>query len=306
MFNTKRISKGLKPSKVLYHLTDIEREQLKRCLLDIMDDFVKVCNDHNLTYMLGGGSALGSIRHKGFIPWDDDLDIMMPRKDYDKFIKIYETELKDSYYLYVPNSKYEISNTFAKLVKKNTEMTDIYNVNTPYYKGIWIDIFPIENAPKLKVIRIIKGLTSDFLAFIIVSNYIYTFNNPIAESYFSETKTAKLNYKIRLITGFISSFWGYKKWYNFYDKFVQHKQQTNYFTIPSGRKHYLGEVINKEDVLPVEIGDFEGRKINLPANSKKYLTNLYGDYMKIPSVESRERHLFISFKIENLKSESEK
>ena len=74
-------------------------DKLHKVELEILDDFVKICNKNNLTYFLTGGTMLGAVRHNGFIPWDDDIDIGMPRKDYDEFIKIAPKELGNKYYL---------------------------------------------------------------------------------------------------------------------------------------------------------------------------------------------------------------
>ena len=84
-------------------LQENELKQLHECLLSILKDFIYVCEKYNLHYTLGGGSVLGAVRHHGFIPWDDDLDINMPRKDYERFKNIFANELSDEYELNVPN-----------------------------------------------------------------------------------------------------------------------------------------------------------------------------------------------------------
>ena len=82
---------------MLRELTNEELEKLHQCLLFILKDFIWVCNKYNLKYTLGGGSVLGAVRHKGFIPWDDDLDVNMPREDYEKFKAIFPKELAEEY-----------------------------------------------------------------------------------------------------------------------------------------------------------------------------------------------------------------
>jgi lipopolysaccharide cholinephosphotransferase len=297
MFKSSSVAKKLQSSDILYSLNDDERQQLKKCLMSILVDFVAVCEKHGLCYMLSGGTVLGAVRHKGFIPWDDDLDIMMPRCDYNKFIEIFEDELSHKYVLRVPNSKYEVSNTFMKIVKKNTTLIDIYNLETPFLKGVYIDVFPIENAPNNTVIRGIKGFLSDAMAYIGVSMYMYEHKNDLIKSYFYSSNEGKVNYIFRLFLGFCFKLIGYKRWYNRYDRFVQHKAQTGVCTIPTGRKHYRGEAHDQSVFFPVCKGQFEGETVNLPNDTVSYLENLYGDYMKIPSVEDRERHYFVEFKI---------
>ena len=78
---------------------------MKQCLLEMYSDILRVCEKYNIRVMLGGGSALGAVRHGGFIPWDDDLDLIMPREDYNKFISVFDKELSDLYEITSPNSK---------------------------------------------------------------------------------------------------------------------------------------------------------------------------------------------------------
>ena len=94
--------------------------QLHEVQIEILDEFVKICEKHQLSYSLVGGTLLGAIRHKGFIPWDDDIDVGLLREDYDKFIKIAKEELSDKYYLdcFEYNKDYYLP--FAKIKKNNT------------------------------------------------------------------------------------------------------------------------------------------------------------------------------------------
>ena len=119
------------------------------------------------------------------------------------------------------------------------------------------------------------------------------------EAYFISSKKSVLKYKTRLVVGFLSGFMSYKSWYNKYDKFVQHNKVTTWCTIPTGRKHYNGETLRRDYFLPTQEGEFEGISVNLPKNVEAYLKNLYGDYMKIPPIEKRERHPIVEFGIDS-------
>ena len=306
MIKAKEMSTDENNLHILYELTQIEHDQLKECLLDMLRDFIRICEKYSLCYMLGGGSALGAIRHKGFIPWDDDLDIMMPREDYNKFIKVFKQEMSEQYYLYVPNSEYDVSNTFMKIVKKDTNIIDIYNVKAPFYQGVWLDIFPIENTPSNKNIRKLKGVFLDIIAFIAVSVYMYKFRNPFMKNQFNRNSKQKIVYKSRLLIGALFGVIDYKTWYNQYDKIAQTNKEGNIWTIPTGRKHYSGETQEKSVFIPTQKSVFEGVEVNLPNDVDGYLKNLYGDYMKIPPVEKRERHFIIDFKIEDKNDIGEK
>lgn len=299
MLETSKIVTKLNKSTILHQLNENESQKLKECLLSMLNDFIIVCDKYDLCYMLCGGSALGAIRHNGFIPWDDDLDVMMPRKDYNKLIEIYEKELSDKYYINVPNSKYNVTNNFMKLIKKGTYLEDIYNIGTTCDKGIFLDIFPIENVPSNPIIRIIKGFISNVLAFIGASRYMYTNRNNTAKKYFEQSRQAKLNYKFRLFIGWLFGFFDYRTWHNIFDKFVQSDKNTGVYTIPTGRRHYFGEILDEKVLFPVIKGNFEKLVVSLPHNVDSYLKNLYGDYMKIPPVEKRERHLFVTIKFKD-------
>lgn len=297
MFRSTSVAQRLSDSELLHVLSDDDRCKLKKCLLEIYRDFARVCDKHSLRYMLGGGSALGAVRHQGFIPWDDDLDILMPRDDYDRFINIFEEELSDEYVLYAPNSKYGSTNAFAKLVKKGTKLIGIFNISAPVYNGVSVDIFPIENAPKNRIIRGFKGRIADVLRIICVSSYMYTFRNDVTERFFSSSVSGKLNYRFRLIIGRCVSFIGFQKLYDFYDKFVQQKKETGMCTVPTGRKYFCGETLQKSVFFPMSTAIFEGETVYVPNDVDRYLKNLYGDYMEIPKVSNRERHFYIDFQI---------
>ena len=297
LLRTRNVAQKLSESDVLYVLNDLEREKLKECLVKIFEDFSKVCEKHSLTYMLGGGSALGSVRHRGFIPWDDDLDILMPRKDYDKFITIFENELANEYDLFVPNSTYDVTHMFAKLVKKKTRLTDLYNISTPFSKGVAIDIFPIENAPSNRFIRFLKGAVANFLRYVGLSCYMFRFRNDMLKSFFCSSRQGKFNYRLRLFIGMICGCGKYEVVYNIYDKLVQQKRDTGIYTIPTGRKYYGGETADKRVFFPPQKGRFEGRVVYLPNDVDAYLRNLYGNYMEIPPIEKRERHYYVDFEI---------
>lgn len=296
MFETNKVALQLKESSILHQITEDEAKKLKECLLEMLKDLISVCEKYDLCYMLCGGSALGAVRHKGFIPWDDDVDVMMPRNDYNKLIEIFDKELADKYYMNVPNSKYNIITNFMKLVKKGTFLEDIYDIGATYNKGIFIDIFPLENAPANPYIRRLKGLVSDILAFIGASQYMYTYRNEVTRKYFAQSKKGNRYYRFRLFIGWFFGFFSYKTWHNIFDRFVQSNKNTGVYTIPTGRNHYYGECIDANVVFPASKGVFENLEVNLPNDVDAYLKNLYGDYMKVPPIEKRERHYITNIK----------
>ena len=113
------INANLSQISVLRELTDKERERLRKCLFSIYKDIALVCSKYGLCFMLGGGSVLGAVRHKGFIPWDDDIDLMMPREDYMKFISVFNKELGNKYDLFYPFSNEGNFQYFVQVSRKD-------------------------------------------------------------------------------------------------------------------------------------------------------------------------------------------
>ncbi|MDR2410347.1 MAG: LicD family protein, partial [Bacteroidales bacterium] len=115
--------------------------------LDILKEFIKVCNKYNLRYFADGGTLLGAIRHKGFIPWDDDIDIAMLREDYDKLVKIGPKEFKHPYFFQTPYTDKYYYQGHAKIRNSNTTGISRHEFNKKFNRGIFIDIFPLDNIP---------------------------------------------------------------------------------------------------------------------------------------------------------------
>ena len=136
----------------LHEMTSSESSAMKRALLDIYRDVAKLCEKEGLTLMLSGGSCLGAIRHKGFIPWDDDLDVMMRRDDYEKLIRLCkEGRLGNKYEFDYPNRDTDAKTVFLKIYRKNSFNIELFNENSPFPKGLYIDVFALDSVPKYKM-----------------------------------------------------------------------------------------------------------------------------------------------------------
>jgi lipopolysaccharide cholinephosphotransferase len=291
-----------------YDLSEDEVVALRKCLLSIYSDVENVCKKYNLCIMLGGGSALGAVRHQGFIPWDDDLDIIMPRKDYNKLIEVFDKELGEKYVLSVPQIKQESMYLFMIIVKKNTlmyfEKSDIKNLD-----GIRIDIFPIENAPTNTMVRICVTFIADIFRFIVISvkYYKHRRKRPLLKKAFSQSLNTGLYYYFRQIIGMIFSVFPQKYLYDLYDKFVSCSSGNKYCTIPTGRQQYRGETQVKDVFFPVKKTLFEEIEVNIPNNVDIYLKSLYGEnYMQIPPENKRERHFYLKFSLDTTKNDMAK
>lgn len=274
----------------IYQINEDERIKLHECLIKMYCDIKFVCNKHNLSVALGGGSALGAIRHKGFIPWDDDLDLNMPRKDYDKFLSIMKDELGAEYDFSAPCTEC-VDSPFLKIYKKDTINYEVFGNNR--YRGIWIDVFPMDTAPNYKILQAIKGFIVDFFYFVNTSMFISQKDNQLVKKAYLMSNRAWRYYTAKVV-GFLCP-GNYKKFYNMFDRFVSDSRSGKYLTVATGRNKYAGECMRVSDLFPLREADFEGLKVDVYKNVELYLTNLYGDYMKLPPVEKRERHYTSKF-----------
>ena len=127
---------------------DSRLRKLQMAELEILKEFVRLCEAHGLQYYLVGGTLLGAVRHKGFIPWDDDIDVAMPRGDYDRFAQIAPKELDPRYFYQCPDTDPHYFLTYVKVRKNDTEIYEERFKNARFHKGIFIDIFPLDLCPK--------------------------------------------------------------------------------------------------------------------------------------------------------------
>ena len=282
----------------LRELTTEESKALKSAILDIYKDVAALCNKHGLTYMMSGGTCLGAVRHQGFIPWDDDLDIMMPRKDYDTLIQLLEKgELVPKYEFTYPNSKTDANIVFLKVFRKKSKDVEIHNTNSPFPKGIYLDVFALDATPKSPSMQKLKGFIANVLQYIAMCRLLTQYPSQQVKEFMSMDPELLKRYKRKVMLGHIFSFASHAKWVYWFDKFVACSKEGNPWGIPTGRKYYCGEIFDKDVYVPVTKGTFEGLEVNLPHDTDRYLKNLYRNYMELPPVEKRERHFICEFEL---------
>lgn len=270
-------------------LTQTDVEQVQQVLLGMMDDFDRLCRKHGLTYFLCGGTALGAARHQGFIPWDDDADLAMPRADFDRLTELVTAEYGDRYWVQSleNNALYDLP--FLKIRKKGTRFLELFEPD-PEHAGIFLDIYPLENVPDFCVFRWIHGAVSDFLH-LCCSCVKMNAKKERYFAYFEDEKFLK-TVKTKAFIGKCLSFFSVHRWCVMsahWDSCCRN-EKSKYVSFPSGRKHYFGEVFDRTTALPVKDVPFAGRSYLSMAQPDKYLRNLYGNYHRIPPVENREAH----------------
>lgn len=299
MLNTNNKFKASAGSnKKLYELTDKDISDIQNYLLNVLDDIAAFCEENKLEYFLSGGTALGAIRHKGYIPWDEDLDIAMPRKSYDIFAQRFEQEYQEKYFVQEIRRSPNYDLNFMKVRAKGTVFEEVFDPEEDK-AGVFVDIFPIENTYDSSIKRRIHGIISEGLLFICSCVRIHSKYERILKYYGDDENLVKI-LKIKNVIGMLFSFFSLHKWLMMTEKWLSRckDEDTKDVTIPTGRGHYWGELYKREDIFPQRKVSYENRSYMTFQKVEEYLSILYGDYMKIPPVEKRERHSVVKYTLE--------
>jgi len=288
-FKKKHYSSWGGTSSKLYQLTDDDVLKLHTVLLGMYKEINTVCEKYNIHLIAAGGTALGAIRHHGFIPWDDDMDLFMFRGEFEKLKLVFERELGDNYYLLAPGSEKGANCFLPRIMKKNTLLLGMIDEAAPYPHGIYIDINIIEHAPENKIAFFWKALGSDARRLISYSVYWNQYKSQSLKEYMLSSQGANY-YRFRMLLGKVFSYRTAEEWFASFDQYVRGKETSTY-TVPTGTKKYAGEKLKADIIKPLQKVPFVDTEIYVFNNYNWYLTNLYGDYMKIPKVENREHHV---------------
>lgn len=257
-----------------------ELSAIKSKELEMLDIFIKICEEHNIDYFLSGGTCLGAIRHKGFIPWDDDIDISMLRKDFIKFEAACKEELPYPFFLQTMDTDPYCGLVFAKIRNTQTEMVENYCKNVQMQQGIWIDIFPYDAIPDdpkkrreyLSKVSFLKNL------YIVKSGYSMPKGKPIGQHVaFYIAKLFALFIPIKTISS------------KLYKEMTRYNESQNCSCVfPVGGAYGPAKEIKPKGMLDSYCYvEFENRKCKTLSNYDEYLTQNYGNYMELPSEENR-------------------
>lgn len=254
-------------------------KKLQQIQLDITKQFVEICNTHHLKYYIIGGTLLGAIRHQGFIPWDDDIDVAMPREDYEKFIEIYLNNPIQNLYLHCQQNDAKYWLPFVKLKKDNTEYIEEYLQNFDTHKGIFLDIFPLDDI-----------IDPNALFTKLQSKAINQLFYSIAEK-LGFYKNEPLSFKQKFYK-FIFSPFSISTLHNWQQKVMQLNNHKNgkYWINFSSHYNYMKEVFIKDKYIPDQLYTFGDTQLNGPIKYDYILSQLFGNYMELPPEDKRQIH----------------
>ncbi|MGP1392382.1 MAG: LicD family protein [Candidatus Cryptobacteroides sp.] len=260
----------------------VNKQEMQKIQLDILDDIHQFCTANNIRYSLAYGTLLGAVRHKGYIPWDDDIDLIMPRKDYERFIKEYSSDCNEVLDL----SKSDVcKELFVKVSRKNTIMKDCLLGRELW--GINVDIFPVDNA------------TDNYKELL---NKYYKLKKRLNRvcPYYKGAEYKKISMFFKNIIKRIVFLYPYnilriKKQIN--DLIYTSEETTKAGVLFDG--YWDKEFFDKEIFEKYSTILFEGKYYNSVSDYDKFLSQIYGDYMQLPPEEQRKtNHLYEAYVIE--------
>ena len=267
-------------------LTPQEQPRWNAVINGVLRQYIAICKEHHLTYFCCGGTAIGAVRHQGMIPWDDDVDVFMPRPDYDRFIQIASQQLPEGLELVTPYNKKDYHLFFAKLCDKHTTLQEEQDVPCVY--GLYIDIFPIDGAPDdiedaramIRLFTKTKHKLEAISTHVSFLAYLNLLEEPKEWGRFA-----------RKTIGFFL-----RKWYRCH--LLKQLSDISYrysYDSASLVAVYCGsygpkEVFPKAWLQGTKTFLYEGMEVDLPTGYDEYLRQYYGDYMQLPPEEKRISH----------------
>lgn len=262
-----------------------ELERLKKTEMEVLAAFIEICEKHDLPYFVNGGTAIGAVRHQGFIPWDDDMDVGMLRDDYEKFLQVAPGEIEGKYELMNAEINKDCLGYTMRMCKVGTKHITDEHSKYPTTFGIRIDIFPYDNVPgdpklRKKQLRDINLYTRMYILRIIP--------NPTVpfKGVMGKIMSAGCFVVHYLLKAFVSVDYINRK---YRETSLRYHNQTSLVASLCDVEPEIS-IVKKDEIFPLQELKFEGMTVKAMACNHEMLTRMYGDYMEMPPEEQRYNH----------------
>ncbi|MDE7322623.1 MAG: LicD family protein [Lachnospiraceae bacterium] len=262
-------------------------KKLQALELEILKDFIRICKEFGLTYFALAGTGIGALRHKGFIPWDDDIDVGLPRKDYERLLQIVEERYSDKYVIGNAEHFRNYPLMTTRIMIKGTRFVEEPLKNIDCELGIFLDVYAFDNISDDDKQMRRQARTAWFWSKVLILRHIAF---PVLPFRGAKRKIAHMICAIVhfiLVVFRISPQWIYGKC---------KKASCRYNDIETDRLAFLCDtspytnIISRRKSFPVIELDFEDIKLCFPRNIDEILRFMFGDYMQLPPVEKRKNH----------------
>ena len=259
----------------------VSLKEMQKQEFEILCEFDRICKIYNLTYYLTAGTLLGAIRHKGFIPWDDDIDVVMPFEDYKRFSKICQKELAKNYFFQSWKTEKNYPFHFVKIRKNGTIDGVTFLKKIKMHHGIYIDIFPLEKCPKTDWFAKLLFKTVEFTTYALLKKGDKTFHYNFQKKY-EQMIFSLLKWLPRKILLFFRE----------EIRFLVFVFCSNERLCTSGGGHgYPYETYKAEWFSETVLVWFEGKNFPAPKGWDALLTHMYGEYHILPPKAERKGHI---------------
>lgn len=255
--------------------------------MSILKDFISVCEEYNLTYFALAGTGIGALRHKGFIPWDDDIDVGLPRKDYEKLLEVFEEKYSDKYTIGNAEHMKNYPLMTTRIMIKGTKFVEESLKNIKCELGIFLDVYAFDNVSDNEKEFKKQARDAWFWSKILILRHIAF---PVLPFKGVKGKLAHAVCAVAhgvLVLFHISPRWIYNRC---------KKASCKYNNIETNRMAYFCDtspyinMVSRDKSFPLIALDFEDIKLNFQKDLDEMLTFVYGDYMQLPPVEKRKNH----------------
>lgn len=262
-------------------------KRLQGIELGILKDFLYLCEKYHLTYFSFAGTAIGALRHQGFIPWDDDIDVCLPRRDYQKFLKVAKKEFSDKYTIMNADNDENYPLTTTRWMLKGTEFREESFKDIDCELGIFLDIYAFDNVSdnewKYKIQAFEAWFWSKILILRCMPEPVIIGKGPKVEI---EKLICKIAHKVLCMMGFSK-----KKIYRLCRRAMTryNKQDTKRIAYLCDTNRYWN-TIALEDLYPLRQVPFEDVMLNFPKEVEKIVSQMHPNFMELPPVEKRKNH----------------